>query len=64
MSEPKRILVVDDDEILRGRIKSILEGKGYAVLEAANGRSAQGVLGLEEVDLVISDVRMPEMGGI
>ena len=57
------ILVVEDAEQLRRAIQTALESLGYTVVTAANGRQALEALGEEEVDLVLTDVVMPHMGG-
>jgi signal transduction histidine kinase len=57
------ILVVEDAERLRGAIQAGLDALGYRVLAAANGREALEILSEEEVDVVLTDVVMPEMGG-
>ena len=57
------ILVVEDAEGLRGAIEAGLASFGYRVLTAANGRQALDVATEERVDLVLTDVVMPEMGG-
>jgi CheY-like chemotaxis protein len=64
-----RILVVEDTEAVRAVITRVLSGAGYDVAEAGNGREAVARLeSLEDAgwvpDLVLSDVVMPEMGGI
>ncbi|WP_428565158.1 MAG: HD-GYP domain-containing protein [Solidesulfovibrio sp. DCME] len=61
---PPRVLTIDDEAMIRETIAAYLENRGYAVLEAANGR-----LGLEcflekRPDLVLVDLRMPEMDGL
>lgn len=61
---PKKILLVDDDDALRDLLGSILIKAGFEVSKAQDGKSAQGLLGLEEFDLVISDIRMPGLSGI
>ncbi len=58
------ILVVDDEAAIRRLLRLHLESAGYNVLEAANGRTALDQLKDREVDLVISDLHMPEMEGI
>lgn len=58
------ILVIDDEPSLRRSLRRILELDGHEVIEAEDGRAA---LALEEdrsVDLIITDVFMPEMDGI
>ncbi|MCW8131078.1 MAG: response regulator [Planctomycetota bacterium] len=60
------ILVVEDDEGIRGMVGEILESEGYRVLLAENGRRALELAARTRapIDLLISDVMMPEMGGI
>jgi two-component system response regulator PilR (NtrC family) len=58
-----RILVVDDDEIVRDAISSLLSDEGYSVLSAVDGLDAMGVLRGEDINLVISDLRMPGADG-
>jgi CheY-like chemotaxis protein len=59
-----KILIIDDDETIRSVFKRYLSGKGYEVFVAADGR--QGLRSLEEqpVDLVITDIMMPETDGL
>ena len=59
-----RILVVDDDPDIRGVIREFLEPEGYDLRLAANGREAFRILGLEKVDLVLTDLVMPDREGI
>lgn len=59
----KKILVVDDEEDVRGTIKTVLEKQGYLVKSAENGRNGLSLLNKEKFDLVILDVMMPEMSG-
>lgn len=59
-----RILVVDDEQIIRESIAFILHGEGYTVSEAVNGREAFEKIQAEPFDLVITDLEMPEMKGI
>ncbi len=58
-----RILVVDDEESLREICRDALEDEGYQVLEATDGRDALKVIAASNIDLIISDLRMPEMNG-
>jgi len=59
------ILVVDDEGDLRTLVRRALEGFGYRVLTAENGRAGVAMLEehADEVDLVLLDVMMPDMGG-
>jgi CheY-like chemotaxis protein len=59
----KDILVVDDDEQVRGLIKRILKQFGYSVREASDGKEASGLLNLREPDLLITDMSMPQKTG-
>ncbi|TYO97492.1 signal transduction histidine kinase [Geothermobacter ehrlichii] len=56
------ILVVDDEPVLRDLCARALDG--YRVLEAENGRQALTILETEQVDVVLSDVMMPQMDGL
>jgi signal transduction histidine kinase/CheY-like chemotaxis protein len=62
---PATVLVVDDEDIIRSLMKRTLEGAGYSVLLARNGREALDALARHRgaVDLVLSDLVMPVMGG-
>jgi two-component system cell cycle sensor histidine kinase/response regulator CckA len=61
----KTILLVEDEDMLRGLIRELLEIKGYAVLEASQGIEALELFkkSMEPVDLVLTDVVMPHMSG-
>ena len=61
---PMRILVVDDEEEPRRRLSDLLQSSGYVVMEASSGREALAMLQDEELDLVITDIVMPEMDGL
>jgi len=60
------VLLVEDDEAVRNVARRILSRAGCEVLEAPDGRSALQVADRESgsIDIVISDVVMPEMGGV
>jgi two-component system OmpR family response regulator len=58
-----RILVVDDEDVLREMLGDALRLSGFEVLEAADGSKALTVLQGAKVDLIISDVNMPGMDG-
>lgn len=59
-----QILVVDDEANLRRVLAAVLEREGYDVFVAADGREALAVLSNHHVDVVVTDVRMPEMDGM
>ncbi len=58
-----KILVIEDDKELAGLFRTVLEKNGYNVLLAGDGREAITILGSEYVDLIISDVMMPNLDG-
>lgn len=60
----KRILVVDDEEILRMLISDTLEDLGYEIEEAENGEEALNKIMQKSYDLVILDYMMPNLTGI
>ena len=59
-----KILVVDDAAFLRMRLRNMLSGLGYAIIEAVDGIKAVEIYKAESPDLVLMDVNMPEMGGL
>ena len=61
---PPRILVVDDERSMRELLAIVLRREGYEVLLAENGRAAIELLEREPVDLLISDIKMPDMSGV
>jgi two-component system response regulator PilR (NtrC family) len=63
MPERQTILVAEDERVLRESLAALLESEGFAVLQAQTGRQARDMAVERGVDLVISDVRMPEMDG-
>ena len=60
----KRILVVDDEENARMALSKILTHDGYEVSSAKNGLDALNFLRSKEVELIITDLNMPEMDGL
>ena len=59
-----RILLVEDDHPLRRALRISLEKSGYEVVEASGGREALAAFKRQPVDLVITDIIMPEMEGL
>jgi eukaryotic-like serine/threonine-protein kinase len=59
-----RVLLVDDNAALRRVFGRALQQWGYFVTEVSNGREAMMATEVGEFDLVVSDVRMPDMGGV
>ena len=60
----KRILVIEDQEDLRGVLRDLLTGSGYAVLEAADGEAGVASAKTEHPDLILMDIAMPEITGV
>ncbi len=59
-----RILVVDDERSMRELLAIVLRREGYEVVLAENGRQAIDCLERESVDVLISDIKMPDMSGV
>jgi two-component system sensor histidine kinase/response regulator len=62
-NERKRILVIDDEDLIRTAISAILEGNGYEVEEAGNGEAGIVMIRAQRPDLIICDVSMQGMDG-
>ncbi len=60
----EKILIVDDESSLREMLAILLEREGYQIEEAADGQIALGLIQTSEFDLIISDMKMPCLGGI
>lgn len=60
----KKVLAVDDSKTMRDMVSFTLKGAGYDVLVADDGVNALNELTGQSVDLVITDVNMPNMNGI
>jgi two-component system, OmpR family, phosphate regulon sensor histidine kinase PhoR len=63
MEEKARVLVVDDERVVREGCQRVLKGRGYEVLTAENGRVALDCLLSEQVEVLLLDLKMPIMGG-
>jgi len=57
------VLIVDDEELVRTLLQVTLEGEGYEVEVAINGREALALYEQKPADVVITDIAMPEMNG-
>jgi two-component system chemotaxis response regulator CheY len=60
----KRVMTVDDSATVRQVLKMTLEGAGYEVLQAVDGVDALRKLASESVDMLVTDLNMPNMDGI
>ncbi len=63
MPSKNRILVVDDEEALRIVLSAELEGEGYQVTNAGDGQEAINILATNEFDLILLDIKMPNVDG-
>jgi DNA-binding NtrC family response regulator len=61
--DPIKVLVVDDEDVMRSLMVKILEKAGYKVITANGGFAARKILAEQPIDLVLSDVKMPDMNG-
>ncbi|MEO8035941.1 MAG: response regulator, partial [Acidobacteriota bacterium] len=59
-----RILIVDDEEVLRDVLEVVLRREGFDVVLASSGEEALNLLDREEVDLIILDIMLPGISGI
>ena len=59
-----KILIVDDDKTTRKLLSLYLKGKGYEIVTAENGLDAMEKLGMDNINLIVSDMNMPYMDGI
>src|SRR6476620_6346614 len=64
IAAPSRVLVVDDERSMRELLTILLARDGYDVLVAEDGRSGIDLLRRDRVDILITDIRMPEMNGV
>ena len=60
----KTVLIVDDSATIRQVVGMTLKGAGYEVMEASDGKDALKKLDGKKINLIISDVNMPNMDGI
>ena len=60
----KKIMTVDDSPTVRKVLKMALSGAGYQVIEANDGQEAVDKLAQTNIDLLVTDLNMPNMGGV
>lgn len=60
----KKILVVDDEKLIRWSLREYFSQAGYSVREASNGLEAWKMIQIEQPDLMMVDLKMPEMDGM
>lgn len=59
-----RVLIIEDDNEVREFLESLLDRAGYATITAVNGKEGVAIFNTSPVDLVITDIIMPEKDGI
>ncbi len=60
----KKILVIDDEELIVKSLRKLLEKNGFEVFIAKNGQDALIMAEEEKFDLIVADIRMPGMNGV
>ncbi|HBH53762.1 MAG TPA: response regulator [Planctomycetaceae bacterium] len=63
MSEPVKVLIIDDDREISSTLRTVLESAGFVVSVANNGKEGQKQIVDFQPRLVITDMMMPQMGG-
>jgi two-component system KDP operon response regulator KdpE len=64
MSNPLRVLVIDDEPAIRRFLRTSLSAQGYSVLEAEDGETGLAMLGRNALDVVVLDLGLPGIGGL
>ena len=64
MADPAKILIVDDDMVLREMYEARIKEEGYSILSASDGEEALEKATREKPDLIILDIMMPKVNGI
>ncbi|MEQ1845686.1 MAG: response regulator [Nitrospira sp.] len=60
----RRILLIDDDDFIIRLLSLVLTKAKYEIISASNGKNAISILSEQPVDMIILDLRMPEMDGL
>ncbi|MDC7827697.1 MULTISPECIES: two-component system response regulator RssB [Pseudomonas] len=63
-NSPATLLIIDDDEVVRLSLADYLEDSGFNVLQASNGQQGLEIFEREQPDLIICDLRMPQVDGL
>ena len=64
MTGREKILIVDDDPLVLKTVSRLLSSRGYQASTAQSGRKAIQMVAKHDFDLVLSDIRMPELDGV
>ncbi len=60
----KKVLIIDDCDMTRRLLSYIVRANGYKIMSAANGFEALELMASNQIDLVITDLNMPQMDGL
>lgn len=63
MTNTKKVLVIDDDEALRGALEVKFTNKGYTVVTCADGEEGMEALKSDTFDVIVTDLHMPNLDG-
>lgn len=61
---PKKVLIVEDNELNMKLFKDLIEGCGYETVRTANGREAVDLARAHKPDLILMDIQLPEVSGL
>ena len=64
MKESKKILIIDDEELIIRSLEKLLEREGFTVFLAKNGQQALAMVEKDTFNLIIADIRMPGINGV
>lgn len=64
MTDQRTVLLVEDEDVMRMTLSAALEGAGYAVVAASNGEEGLKLALEKHPDLILTDLKMPKMGGL
>jgi DNA-binding response OmpR family regulator len=64
MADVRKVLIVEDDKVLVGMYKTLLENHGFTVLTAEDGETGLFKAVEQKPDLILLDIRMPKMDGL
>ena len=59
-----RLLIIDDEAMVRDSMEAYLEDSGYSVVAVDSGRAGLEILKTQEIDLILCDLRMPNLDGL